>query len=153
VHKWPLSAPCFQGWSGLCLLEVPRKNCFDGFVAPAISRERSCSIAARAVFCGAFGQKTDFTPHCLRDTFAVSLLQKGVPLEEVSKLLGHESIKTTEKSYAKWVQASQDRLDELVVGTWKIDTGGTGGILTCGGTTYFAACWQRENHRSVRSPE
>jgi len=36
-------------------------------------------------------------PHQLRDTFAVDLLQKGVPLEEVSKLLGHESIKTTEK--------------------------------------------------------
>jgi site-specific recombinase XerD len=54
--------------------------------------------------------KTDFAPHCLRDTFAVDLLKKGVPLEEVSKLLGHKSIKTTEESYAKWVQARQDRL-------------------------------------------
>ena len=41
--------------------------------------------------------------HRLRDTFAVDLLEKGVPLEEVSKLLGHESIKTTERHYAKWV--------------------------------------------------
>ncbi len=73
----------------------------------------------RALFRGTFGEDTDFTPHCLRDTFAVSLLEKGVPLEEVSKLLGHESIKTTEKSYAKWVQSRQDRLDSLVVGTWK----------------------------------
>ena len=38
----------------------------------------------------------------LRDTFAVDLLEKGVPMEEVSKLLGHSSIKTTEKHYAKW---------------------------------------------------
>ena len=45
--------------------------------------------------------------HRLRDTFAVDLLEHGVPLEEVSKLLGHESIKTTEKSYAKWVRARQ----------------------------------------------
>ena len=57
-------------------------------------------------------------PHQLRDTFAVSLLEKGVPLEEVSKLLGHESIATTEKYYAKWVKARQDRLDNLVMGTW-----------------------------------
>jgi integrase/recombinase XerD len=44
----------------------------------------------------------DGHPHQLRDTFAVGLLEQGVPLEEVSKLLGHESIKTTEKYYAKW---------------------------------------------------
>ena len=56
--------------------------------------------------------------HRLRDTFAVDLLQKGVPLEEVSKLLGHESIKTTERHYAKWVKGRQDRLDSLVMGTW-----------------------------------
>jgi integrase/recombinase XerD len=57
--------------------------------------------------------------HRLRDTFAVDLLEKGVPLEEVSKLLGHESIKTTERHYAKWVKGRQDRLDSLVVETWK----------------------------------
>lgn len=56
--------------------------------------------------------------HRLRDTFAVDLLEKGVPLEEVSKLLGHESIKTTERHYAKWVKGRQDRLDALVSGTW-----------------------------------
>lgn len=56
--------------------------------------------------------------HRLRDTFAVDLLTKGVPLEEVSKLLGHESIRTTEKHYAKWVKGRQDRLDSLVTATW-----------------------------------
>jgi integrase/recombinase XerD len=58
--------------------------------------------------------------HQLRDTFAVGLLKKGVPLEEVSKLLGHTSIKTTEKSYAPWVESRQNRLDDLVVGTWTV---------------------------------
>jgi len=57
--------------------------------------------------------------HRLRDTFAVDLLEKGVPLEEVSKLLGHESIRTTEKHYAKWSKGRQDRLDALVSATWK----------------------------------
>lgn len=57
--------------------------------------------------------------HQLRDTFAVENLKKGVPLEEVSKMLGHSSIRTTEKHYAAWVQSRQDRLDSLVVGTWE----------------------------------
>jgi len=57
--------------------------------------------------------------HRLRDTFAVDLLSKGVPMEEVSKLLGHDSIKTTEKSYARWAKTRQDRLNSLVTATWK----------------------------------
>jgi site-specific recombinase XerD len=57
--------------------------------------------------------------HRLRDTFAVDLLSKGVPMEEVSKLLGHDSIKTTEKSYSQWAKTRQDRLDKLVTATWK----------------------------------
>jgi site-specific recombinase XerD len=57
-------------------------------------------------------------PHQLRDTFAVGLLSNGVPLEEVSKLLGHTSIKTTEKHYAPWVTTRQARLDALVTATW-----------------------------------
>jgi integrase/recombinase XerD len=56
--------------------------------------------------------------HRLRDTFAVELLQRGVPMEEVSKLLGHTSIRTTEKHYAKWAKGRQDRLDSLVTATW-----------------------------------
>ena len=56
--------------------------------------------------------------HRLRDTFAVDLLEKGVPMEEVSRLLGHTSIKTTERSYAKWSKGRQDRVDALVTGTW-----------------------------------
>ena len=65
------------------------------------------------------GRGGNMVSHRLRDTFAVDLLEKGVPLEEVSKLLGHESIKTTERHYAKWVKGRQDRLDALVTGAWK----------------------------------
>jgi integrase/recombinase XerD len=60
--------------------------------------------------------------HRLRDTFAVDLLEKGIPMEDVSKLLGHGSIKTTERSYAKWVKGRQDRLDSLLEGTWAAPT-------------------------------
>ena len=71
----------------------------------------------RAVFRKAFGQDTDFTPHCLRDTFAVNLLNSGAPMEEVARALGN-SIKVCEKHYAKWVKSRQDRLDSFVVASW-----------------------------------
>jgi site-specific recombinase XerD len=56
--------------------------------------------------------------HRLRDTFAVHLLENAVPMEEVSRALGHKSIRVTEKSYAKWSRGRQDRLDNLIAGTW-----------------------------------
>lgn len=40
-------------------------------------------------------------------------------LHSPSKLLGHESVKTTERHYSKWVKGQQDRLDSLVSATWK----------------------------------
>ena len=58
-------------------------------------------------------------PHRFRDTFAVRLLQAGVPLQDVSILLGHSSVKVTEKHYAPWVKERQTRLEELVQRTWK----------------------------------
>lgn len=56
--------------------------------------------------------------HRLRDTFSVDLLSKGVPLHTVSVLLGHTSIKTTEKHYAPWIKARQDALEAAVMATW-----------------------------------
>lgn len=43
--------------------------------------------------------------HRFRDTFAVELLLKGVPLERISILLGHRGAKVTERHYAPWVLA------------------------------------------------
>lgn len=56
--------------------------------------------------------------HRLRDTFAVALLEKGVPIETVSTLLGHTSIKTTEKHYAPWVKKRQTALEDAVKLSW-----------------------------------
>ena len=38
--------------------------------------------------------------HDLRRTFGLNLIKQGMPIYEVSKLLGHASVKTTEKHYA-----------------------------------------------------
>jgi integrase/recombinase XerD len=58
------------------------------------------------------------TIHRFRDTFAVELLVKGVPIEQVSVLLGHSSLKVTEKHYAPWVKARQDQLERSVRLAW-----------------------------------
>jgi len=58
-------------------------------------------------------------PHRFRDTFAVELLLAGGPIERVSILLGHSSIRVTERSYAPWVQARQEQLEQDVMKTWE----------------------------------
>jgi integrase len=58
------------------------------------------------------------TVHRFRDTFAVELLLKAVPIEQVSFLLGHSSLKVTEKHYAPWVKARQERLEQSVRLAW-----------------------------------
>lgn len=59
--------------------------------------------------------------HRFRDTFAVELLLAGVPLERVSVLLGHSSLKVTEKHYAPWVRARQEQLEADVRRSWSED--------------------------------
>ena len=49
--------------------------------------------------------------HRFRDTFAVELLLSGVPLERVSVLLGHQSIRITERYYAPWTKSLQEQLE------------------------------------------
>lgn len=56
--------------------------------------------------------------HRSRGTFAISLLLKGVDLANVSVLLGHSSIKVTERHYSPWVKARQERLEADVRSTW-----------------------------------
>jgi len=38
--------------------------------------------------------------HDLRRTFGLNLIKKGMPIFQVSKLLGHSTVKTTEQHYA-----------------------------------------------------
>lgn len=56
-----------------------------------------------------------------RDTFAVELLLAGVPLERVSILLGHPSLKITEKHYSPWIRKRQGQAEADVRRTWVQD--------------------------------
>jgi site-specific recombinase XerD len=48
----------------------------------------------------------------------VELLKKGAKIENVSILLGHSSLRITEKHYAAWVQDRQDIMEAEVTKTW-----------------------------------
>ena len=60
-------------------------------------------------------------PHRFRDTLAVELLLEGVPMDRVSVLLGHSSVKITERHYSPWVQARQTQLESDLVRAWRND--------------------------------
>jgi integrase len=49
------------------------------------------------------------SPHTLRRTFATDLLNRGVRLEVVSKLLGHSSVAITQKAYATLLDSTARR--------------------------------------------
>jgi hypothetical protein len=56
----------------------------------------------------------------IRDTFAVEMLLAGVPMDQVSILLGHSSVKITERHYAPFVKARQVQLQKSVRNAWKV---------------------------------
>jgi integrase/recombinase XerD len=59
--------------------------------------------------------------HRFRDTFAVELLLAGVPLDRVSILLGHSSIRITERHYAPWTRSRQEQIESDLKAAWKDD--------------------------------
>lgn len=69
----------------------PRRN---GMVFPMISNQRMNSYLKEiGDICGI---NKNLTFHLARHTFATMTLSKGVPIESVSKMLGHTNIKTTQ---------------------------------------------------------
>jgi integrase len=49
--------------------------------------------------------------HRFRDSFAVRMLNGGMALQDVSRMLGHASVKMTQDYYLPFVQSSQDALE------------------------------------------
>jgi integrase/recombinase XerD len=57
-------------------------------------------------------------PHRFRDTFAVDLLLRGVPIDQVSSLLGHSSVKITERHYLAFVAGRRHQIADSLRRAW-----------------------------------
>jgi integrase/recombinase XerD len=101
-----------------------RKASDDRFFWSGVGHPRSCMSvwdrSLRRVF--KLASVENGHAHRFRDTFAVSLLERGVPIEDVSILLGHSNVQVTQRHYSPWVRSRQQRLEERVKLTWGEDT-------------------------------
>ena len=88
--------------TNVLLLDIPKsiiakyshKTYRDGKLFPILSNQKTNSYLKEiADICGI---KKNLTFHLARHTFATMSLSKGVPMESVSKMLGHTNIKTTQ---------------------------------------------------------
>ena len=50
----------------------------------------------------------------------MELLLAGMPIERVSILLGHQSVRVTERHYNPWVRSRQEQLEADVASAWKL---------------------------------
>lgn len=107
--------------SNILLLDIPKaiiakyshKTCRNGNLFPVMSNQKTNAYLKEiADLCGI---KKRLTFHLARHTFATMSLSKGVPIESVSKMLGHTNIKTTQL-YAritnKKIQSDMEKLSE-----------------------------------------
>jgi integrase/recombinase XerD len=103
LERIPRASTKYFFWSGRGLLE---------------SAVRSWQTRLRRLFklAGLLGHA-----HRFRDTLAVELLMAGVPIERVSILLGHQSVRLTEKHYNPWVYARQLQLEADLERAWARD--------------------------------
>ena len=97
IQRW-LAFTKRQGWyhaDGPFLVTRNRTPMKPQYIEQVVSR-----VAARA------GLTRRVTPHTLRRTFGSDLVNRGVRLEVVSRLLGHASTAITEKAYARLEDAT-----------------------------------------------
>lgn len=69
--------------------EAIKSGVFSRHVTPRAVQKALKKYAKRA------GIEKRVTPHMLRHTFAISLIERGIPVNKVQRLLGHSNLNTT----------------------------------------------------------
>ena len=49
-------------------------------------------------------------PHRFRDSFAIRCIERGMALDDISRLLGHSSVLMTERNYLPWIKSRETAL-------------------------------------------
>jgi site-specific recombinase XerD len=83
-------------------LELPPSNSLFDVYCNKVTNRYLKQMASK------FGIQKNLTCHVARHTFATTSITLGIPIEVVSKILGHTSLKTTQ-IYAKIVDSVKDR--------------------------------------------
>ena len=98
--------PKYFFWTGRSKRKSEVSN-WEKIFAKVVSKARELNPK---LFIEASGELKPAHLHMLRDTFAVEYLLAGMPLEEVSRLLGHSNVLVTQRHYAPWVLQRQQQL-------------------------------------------
>lgn len=86
------------------LLREYYKENKDGYVFTTTNgKKRQPSDVSRRLkrYAEHFGIRGDISPHKIRHSYAVNLLEQDVPMDVISKALGHSNVAITSKVYAK----------------------------------------------------
>ena len=94
--EWLFPGSEFAAFSGGSAVRKYRKNWYKHSEAVADKPIDVCSIEAMVRNIGKMAGVSDTHPHRFRRTCATFALRRGMPIEQVSKMLGHESIETTQ---------------------------------------------------------
>lgn len=123
VPLWPQTARVLHGWFQMFEGD-DRTLAFPSIRGTALSADAldyllQCAVKKATTTCPDLAGKR-VTPHVVRHTTAMHLLQSGVDIAVIALWLGHESIETTHGYVEADLEAKQRALDKLTPASGKV---------------------------------